>query len=204
MQFERGEEDIRAPPPTASTVNTHPRHGNGTGTGTGTGRGFGKGHSGGGGVGNGTARGASVYTNRVKVNTSHSLAERPVDILLVGATLPSIYQLRHSAQIASRKHTKLITQVRHPGYSLEHDDLCSFFVKSTMPQQARYVAPPGQPLSGRTSRRPNLSCLSFQVRCPAWTWGWTRRRPLTSRHTHHPLPAGPPGTPAACWRARCA
>jgi len=73
------------------------------------------------------------------VNASHSLADRPVNILLVGATLASIYQLRASAQIASRKHTKLITQLRHPGYSLEFDDLCSMFVKSTMPQQARYT-----------------------------------------------------------------
>ena len=65
--------------------------------------------------------------------------ERPVNILLVGATLPSIYALRHSAQLASRKHTKLITQVRHPGYSLEYDDLCSTFAQSTMPQQTRFT-----------------------------------------------------------------
>ena len=65
--------------------------------------------------------------------------ERPVNILLVGATLPSIYALRHSAQLASRKHTKLITQVRHPGYSLEYDDLCSTFAQSTMPQQIRFT-----------------------------------------------------------------
>ena len=69
----------------------------------------------------------------------NSTLERPVNILLVGATLPSIYAHRHSAQLASRKHTKLITQVRHPGYSLEYDDLCSTFAQSTMPQQVRFT-----------------------------------------------------------------
>jgi hypothetical protein len=84
------------------------------------------------------AHAASPYKH-LKINASHNAADRPVNILLVGATLASIYPLRHNAQLASRKHTKLITQLRHPGYSLEYDDLCSMFVKSTMPQQSRYT-----------------------------------------------------------------
>jgi hypothetical protein len=40
--------------------------------------------------------------------------------------------------MALRRHTKLITQLKHPGYYMGQDDMCSEFVSNTMPQQRRY------------------------------------------------------------------
>ena len=146
QKFDLVEEEMKNPPLTDT---------NGSGSGSGSGSGghgrrnhtsHGRGHGHRNLTHNSTALGgghrpahaASPYKH-LKINASRNATERPVNILLVGATLASIYPLRHNAQLASRKHTKLITQLRHPGYSLEYDDLCSMFGKSTMPQQSRYT-----------------------------------------------------------------
>lgn len=157
QKFDMGEEEMNAPPinTVLSFPANHTAHGghrtgsSGLGAGgdgrrshTNTNQGRGHNHrnhthnSTGGGM---RSSHASLLYKHLIINTTHNATERPVNILLVGVTLASIYPLRHNAQLASRKLTKLITQLRHPGYSLEYDDLCSTFGKNTMPQQHRYT-----------------------------------------------------------------
>jgi hypothetical protein len=51
----------------------------------------------------------------------------------------TFYITQFLAQVAAKRHTKLISQLKHPGYSLEHDDLCQFYAKNILSQQSRYV-----------------------------------------------------------------